>query len=130
MNIHELALKGYCCSQIMIMLGLGYLNQENKQMVDAAAGLCFGMRTEKTCGVLTGTVLMLAMIDQENALMNMIPEFIEWFEEEYSEKHGGINCADILQGRSITKAAKCPDIMERSFEKAKELLSYCGHEWE
>jgi len=130
MNIHELTMKGYCCSQIMIMLGLEYLDQKNEQMVDAAAGLCLGMRTEKTCGILTGTVLMLTLIDKENALLYMIPEFVEWFEDEYAQKYGGINCCDILEGQPITKAIKCPDIMEKSLEKAKELLSFYGHEWE
>ena len=122
MRIRELSLKGYCCSQIMVQLGLDYVGKENPDMIQAAAGLCKGIRSGKICGVLTGAAMMLTIIDSGNAAEYMIPELSEWFEETYTERFGGPDCNCIIGESPIQKGMRCTKIMEETYEKAMEIL--------
>jgi len=128
MRIHELSLKGYCCSQIMVQLGLDYVGKENPDMIEAVAGLCKGIHSGKICGVLTGAAMMLTIIDSRNAIEYMIPELSEWFTETYTEAFGGCDCSSIIGNSPILKGARCPQIMEETFEKVKEILNEYGKE--
>jgi hypothetical protein len=51
-DIFELKLHGYCCSQIIMELGLRKMEKENSDLIAAMAGLCNGLWQGKTCGLL------------------------------------------------------------------------------
>lgn len=74
----------------------------------------------KVCGVMTGAVIMLAMIDRDNAAQSTIPDLTEWFEEQYTERYGGSDCSDIIGANPLLKVERCPEIMRDTFEKARE----------
>ena len=62
LSILPLAQKGYCCSQIILLLGLEAQGAENPELIRAAAGLCHGIGgTRHTCGALTGASCLLAL---------------------------------------------------------------------
>jgi len=104
LEIMPLALKGYCCSQILGLLALDAQGGENPGFVRALGGLCHGMgQCGQTCGVLTGGCCVLSFylgkgadteIASEKADL-AVSEFVDWFKER-TNPFGGINCADIL----------------------------------
>ena len=53
-------LKGYCCSQIVADMALKRMGKENQDLVDAVAGLCFGLNDGRNCGALSAAMCMTA----------------------------------------------------------------------
>ena len=59
----------------------------------------------------------------------MLDSFVEWFEAEYTERYGGINCAEIVQDDMRNKMARCPTIVMESLQKLKEILAENNYEF-
>jgi hypothetical protein len=127
-GIYKLAAQGYCCSQIMVQMGLDARQDENPELMDAVAGLCGGLHVGLCCGTLTGAACLLSLHDKKNAATNMIPRLVEWFRATYVSSCGGINCEDIIDGNPQNKWERCPKIMEETYEKCRELLADFGYE--
>jgi len=121
-QIYDLAVKGYCCSQIMVKLGLDAMNRENEDLLAAMSGLCKGLFSELTCGTLTGAACLLSLYDKNEAAANMIPRLVEWFEISFSQLYGGINCKDIIGDDPMKRFERCPEIMQNTFEMCRDLL--------
>lgn len=132
--MYKLAIRGYCCSQILILMDLEERGLENIELVKSMAGLCVGTGgSGKTCGIVTGGACLFGIyggkgIPEENNnphLSKMILEYIEWFEEE----NGSVDCCDIV-GVDILEdiraekgyPVKCGNIMSKSYKKIKEIL--------
>ena len=81
-EIYRLAAQGYCCSQIMVQMGLDARQDENPELLDAVAGLCGGLRVGLCCGTLTGAACLLSLYDKKNAATIMIPRLVEWFKDD------------------------------------------------
>lgn len=113
-----------CCSEAMIRVGLKLRGEENEQFADAASALCSGLKNGALCGCLTGGAMMLAMFDKQ-ASTAMITELFCWFDEEYGDRYGSVNCEDILPDRSMMLSV-CPGIMKATAEKCAEILSDHG----
>lgn len=126
-EIRRLAAEGYCCSQILIQMGLDARGEENPELIDAVAGLCNGLHFGMTCGILTGAACLLSLYDKRNAAVEMIPRLVDWFEATYTQSCGGINCENILGDNPINRMERCPKMMEETFEKCRELLISFGH---
>jgi hypothetical protein len=124
----QLSLKGYCCSQIIVELGLAAINDENPQLIDAVRGLCSGLYSGMLCGTLTGACCLLSMIDAKDAEAHLIPRLVEWFEMTFTECYGGTSCKTILNDDPMNKYERCPKIMAQTYEKCRELLSEAGHQ--
>lgn len=124
-RLHELRAQGYCCTQIMVKLGLEAKGEENVQMVDTLAALCGGLHAGLLCGALSGAACLLFMFDKRNAVTKMIPELVDWFEETYAPVYGGTNCMDII-GEDKSRKLVCPNLIEATYEKAKEILIMYG----
>lgn len=130
MRMMELALQGFNCSQILMLLALEAQSKENPDIVRAMSGLLSGMGCGRTCGALTGGCCVLGLYAgkataEENAddrLQLMLSQFVEWFETEFTPLYGGINCADIVKDDARLRLFRCPDIVRRSFEKLTEIL--------
>jgi hypothetical protein len=127
-KIRSLAAQGYCCSQIMVQMGLDAKQEENPELLDAVAGLCNGLHFGLVCGILTGAACLLSMFDKKKAAATMIPRLVDWFETTYTQSCGGISCEEIINDNPMNKLERCPKMMEETFEKCRELLADSGYE--
>jgi hypothetical protein len=127
-EIRRLASQGYCCSQIMVQMGLDAKQEENPELVDAVAGLCNGLHSGLVCGILTGAACLLSLYDKKNAASDMIPRLVDWFETAYTQSCGGISCEEIIKDHPMNKLERCPKMMEETIEKCRELLADFGYE--
>jgi hypothetical protein len=128
LRLYQLRQQGFCCTQIMIALGLEARGETNGQMVDTLAALCGGLHKGLLCGALSGAACLLYLFDKENATREMIPELVDWFEETYTPEYGGINCYDIVADDIRKKSEICPQLIELTYLKAKEILNQYGHD--
>lgn len=135
-RVHELGNQGFCCSQILVIMGLEALNRENADLVRAMAGLCGGIEIGyKNCGALMGGMCLLSLyvgrgslLEREVRFGNMMQqELLEWFDENFTQVYGGINCGQILENNPINKIQKCPQVVVEVYLKVKEILESYGH---
>ena len=126
-QIFRLASEGYCCSQIMVQIGLEAKQEENPELLDAVAGLCNGIHWGLCCGILTGAACLLSLYDKKNAASFMIPMLVDWFETTYTQSYKGITCEDILDQNPMNRLNRCPKIMEETIIKCRELLAGYGY---
>jgi C_GCAxxG_C_C family probable redox protein len=130
-RMFELATQGFCCSQIILILGLDEQGKENPDLIKAMQGLCGGMgRSGKTCGALTGGVCLIALtvgkgtpIETGHPKINvMINELMEWFETT----HGSLDCEEILD-HSLDEGheypVQCGNTVSNTFSKVQEILA-------
>lgn len=130
-RVIDLAMKGYQCSQILMALALEAQGKENEDLVRAMSGLLGGMGAGRTCGALTGGCSVLGLyagwgVPDANAdelLYAMLNEFVEWFESEFKQRHGSIECAAIVQDDMRNKMTLCPRIVMESLTRLKEILA-------
>ncbi len=127
-KLRQLQAEGFCCTQVLVAMGLFLRNEKNDQMVQAVSGLCAGMGKGLCCGALTGAACMLCLFDADLAKKEMIPSLVEWFEDEYASRYGGTDCDDILQQDRANRAVRCPMLIENTYLAAKELLASFGFE--
>ena len=70
--------------------------------------------------------MMMALFEPEAAYSEMIPELADWFQENYGEIYGGSDCHSILGDNMANKALRCPQVVENTYRKARELLEDYG----
>ena len=119
-DLFELKLRGYCCSQIIMELGLRKLGKENPDLIKAMAGLCGGMRQGKTCGIVSAAICLLYLADSDEAAQDDAAGFWDWFEEAF----GDTECDALLENNPLNKTEKCPAMLEASFKKVCEILDW------
>jgi hypothetical protein len=127
-EVLRLSALGYCCSQIMVQMGLNAKQEENPELLDAVSGLCGGLHSGLCCGILTGAACLLALFDKNRAAEDLIPRLVEWFKASYTPPYGGISCNDIICGNRLNIPERCPKIMEETIERCRELLAEIGYE--
>lgn len=131
-RLFKLAAQGFCCSQIMIILGLEDEGKpDNPDLIKAMNGLCGGMgRSGGTCGALTGGVCLLGLAAGKGTAVEsahpemgkMIGELLQWFDEQYSSR----DCAGILDTTLDEGGAypvKCGNIVASTYTKVREILA-------
>lgn len=106
----ELKLKGYCCSQIIMEMGLRRLHKGNPDLVAAVRGLCNGVGQGSICGVLSAAICLFHLADPEHA-GDLSSDFSEWFLDSF----GHADCNDIVEGNPLKKVEKCPGIIDASY---------------
>lgn len=116
----EYKLKGYCCSQIVIDMGLKRMGKENQDLVDAMGGVCFGMNQGKNCGILIAAMCLLHLVDPKEADMVYCRDFFDWFEDAF----GAIDCDELLEGNPLNKVEKCPMMIQASMTELSEMLDW------
>lgn len=130
-RLFQLAAQGFCCSQIILILGLEDQEKENPDLIKAMSGLCGGIgRSGKTCGALTGGACLIGLNvgkgtpgEFSHPKINvMIIELLEWFEDA----HGSIECDGILD-HSLDEGheypVQCGNIVTATFSKVQEILA-------
>ncbi|WP_407310772.1 DVU_1555 family C-GCAxxG-C-C protein [Desulfosporosinus sp. SB140] len=134
-RMFQLAAQGFCCSQIILILGLDEQSKENPDLIKAMHGLCGGIgRSGKTCGALTGGACLIGLnagkgspSEFGHAKINlMIHELLEWFESV----HGCTDCDGIIN-QSLDEGneypVQCGNIVSATFSKVQEILEiYAG----
>ncbi|MBG0789885.1 MAG: C_GCAxxG_C_C family protein [Desulfovibrionaceae bacterium] len=131
LRMMELAGKGYCCSQIMVLLALDEMGRENPDMARAAAGLCIGLGDcSGPCGVYTGAALVLGlhagkgtdMEQTDDKLPLMLEELRDWFVAA-TEQYGGTTCGAILDGEcGQPDKARCGGLVADASAQVREIL--------
>lgn len=136
LRIFELSQQGFCCSQILLMMGLEARGEENPDLIRAMGGLCGGGGySGKNCGAFTGGLCLLSMYVgrgtiEENEVMfgnRMISQLVEWFETEIGSQYGGVDCVQILEENPLNKIDRCPDLIWRVYEQVRLILEEYGH---
>ena len=131
------AQKGYCCSQILLLLALESGGRSNPDLVRSMAGLCNGLGySGEMCGVLSGGACLMAFYagkgtdeEQQNEYLTlMISELVEWFREKIGGKYGGISCREILGENSTKKPDQniCGDILVETYVMTTAILESNG----
>jgi C_GCAxxG_C_C family probable redox protein len=135
----ELALRGFGCSQILVMMALEARGESSPELVRAVSGLHGGLGfSGKICGALTGGCCALGLYAGRGAvgevedarLALMVNELVEWFEGEYEPRYGGIDCADILQDDQRNRLTRCPEIVTAVLEEIAQILKANGYDLE
>ena len=116
-RILELKLQGYCCSQIIMQMGLEGLGRENEDLITAMEGLCGGMHRGSICGTLSAAVCLLYLVDKEKA-EDLSNQLFDWFEESF----GSADCHVIIGENPMNKALICGNIMENTYLKLLEMF--------
>jgi C_GCAxxG_C_C family probable redox protein len=133
LDVIRLEKKGYCCSQIMVLLMLKSRRSDNPDLIRAMAGLCNGVGySGEICGVLTGGVCLLSLCAAKGAddevqyerLPVILWELTDWFRKRTEGGYGGLNCDDIL-AKSPDKRA-CLALIVETYEKVRSLLESHG----
>jgi C_GCAxxG_C_C family probable redox protein len=137
-RVMDFAMKGYQCSQILMAMALEAQGKQNPDLVRAMSGLLGGMGCGKTCGALTGGCSVLGLhagwgtpdsIPDER-LAAMLTEFVEWFETEYTQRYGSIECKEIVGDDMRNKMTRCPRIVMESLARLKEILADYNYEFD
>jgi hypothetical protein len=117
-HINDLTLKGYCCSQLVVIIaGLEPLDEENDDLVRSQRGLCIGMYAKKACGALTGGVCALSLHLEGGTLSEACRDLAEWFESRF----GSVDCKALI-GDAGGPTMVCADIVRETCEKCLEML--------
>ena len=119
-RIQSLMMEGYCCSQIIFILGLEKMEKKNEDLVKAMAGLCKGMWLDKTCGTLSAAFCLLTLVDPVEAREKQIQELNQWFEETFVSSECGVL---IGEDPGLT-ATLCPEIVRATFDKVCEMTGW------
>jgi hypothetical protein len=120
-KLFELKCRGYCCSRIIMALGLDRLGRENPDLLAAMEAFCNGLNEGKICGTLAAAVSLLFVADAPAAKAELRETLMDWFYDRF----GGYDCDEIVQGNEMNKIAVCPGMIAETYEKVCELL-----EWE
>lgn len=119
-DIFTLKMNGYCCSQMVMELGLSSLGMENSQLVEAMAGLCDGAKCGRICGVVSAALCLMYVADGKAAESGLIEEYLDWFEESF----GALDCSDLVGDDPMAKLEKCPMFVESTLVKLEEMLEW------
>ncbi len=115
--------QGYCCSQIMVLLVLDFMDRKNEDLVHFAGGLCMGGGTEKgTCGILTAGMSILAMYARKETdrLVLMQESYLAFFQ---AQAGAGISCKDIAGDYyPAPHPIACGPLLSRSFSQIMTIL--------
>jgi len=128
----QLAGKGYCCSQMLMLLALELQGRENPELVRAMAGLCMGAANSGgLCGIFTGAACVLALYGAKGAdaekeadkLPLMLAEMSEWFGQNTCRLYGGSACTDIVgEEARRPNPDRCGRLLVDTWRRVLEIL--------
>ncbi len=128
-KLRELLQNKVCCSSALVEMGLCLKGEENRQLVQAARGLCGGLHEQILCGALSGAACMISLLVPGKDSPKMVSELVQWFRSTFGEAYGGIDCSQILGGEGRTKANTCPNLIEATYLQARAILEDSGFDF-
>lgn len=134
LDILPLAARGYCCSQILLLLALEAQGLEDRLAVRAVSGLCNGLgQSGACCGILTGGCCALALylgkgaddeLTQDRADL-IYAEYVEWFRNRVTPEYGDVTCDAILRGGK-PDASLCGGLLAEAWDRILNVLAENG----
>jgi hypothetical protein len=131
MDIMPLAARGYCCSQILVLLALEAQGLEDALAVRAASGLCNGLgQSGACCGILTGGCCALGLylgkgsdaeFTRDRADL-IYAEYVDWFRSRVVPEFGDVTCDAILKGGK-PDASLCGGLISDAWDQILNLLA-------
>ncbi|MDR0875675.1 MAG: C-GCAxxG-C-C family protein [Clostridiales Family XIII bacterium] len=126
-RIFDERLKGHCCSEQIMNLCLEDMGRDpeaSRDLVKAMGAFCGGLHVGLACGTLCAAlaVLWIAEDDPFTAHDKLGPEMMSWFKERF----GSWNCADLLEGDDTRRLTLCPEIVEDTYLKLRDMLEDIG----
>lgn len=129
----QLSHKGYCCSQILIILALENQGKVNPDLVRSMAGLGHGIGfSGELCGALSGAAGLIALYsakgtdeeEEDPRFQVMLSDMVEWFRQTVGGTYGGICCANILgdDPNMQPNVSRCGQIVGDTYGRAMEIL--------
>ncbi|MBN2038400.1 MAG: C_GCAxxG_C_C family protein [Spirochaetes bacterium] len=119
-KVRELSLERLCCAQIIMKIGLEFLNKENPDLITAMKGLCLGTHTQKQCGAFSAAACMLSLFAGDQSPL-LITELAEWFENKYQTA----TCSDIINADGY-EISICSCLTAETCQYSFELLEKHG----
>jgi hypothetical protein len=119
-RVLELSLEKYCCAQIIMKIGLEFLDRENPDLIKAMKGLCLGTHIQEQCGTFSAAACLLSLFAEERA-PDLIMKLAAWFEERFKTTC----CYDILSANN-DDLSKCGDLTAETCQHCFELLEKHG----
>lgn len=133
LRLIKLKKRGFCCAQILLILGLEAQGKTNPDLVRSMGGLCFGIAEGgEICGALSGGACLISLYagkggeeEQADARQEaMLAELAAWFRHQAEADYGGTRCGEIL-GR-FPDYGKCGQIVAETYGKCLEILNSHG----
>jgi hypothetical protein len=127
----ELSHQGFACAQIMMQLVLDAEDKENPDLIRSIAALNNGLRDNgQICGAFLGGACVISYYagqGEANELPDpdydeLVQELYQWFIAEVAGGQDLANCPAMLKNDDANKLIICPAAVERTFNKAIELL--------
>ncbi len=115
-RVQELSLKGLCCAQIVMAIGLEMREEENDSLVRAIAGACNGLCAESACGAFIAGACLLALYTDGD-----VSPFVRQLRQTFAAEFSSINCPDLVDMRQ-SDCEKCKEITIRICEICFEIL--------
>ncbi len=132
----------YNCSQSVLTAFAPELGLTVDQSLKVASAFGAGMgRQQHTCGAVTGALMVLglkygkALNDSDEKKLNTYAKTVALF-EAFKEKHGSINCRDLLGGLDMSKPSdkkriqsedlfntKCPFYVETAVCLVEQIIN-------
>lgn len=132
LRVMQLVAQGFCCSQVILILGLEVQGRENPELVRAVNGLCQGLGCrDEACGALSGGVCLLALHagkgtpgeERHDRYELLLGSLVDWFRETVRARYGGTRCDDIVgAGNPAPDPARCGPLVVQTYERAMALL--------
>ena len=140
LEILPLAKKGYCCSQILVLLALRAQGRENPELIRAMGALCrgfgaCGVQGCGTCGIIPGGACVLGLYfrkgqDNETQLDRADlaeTEYVEWFVKRATALCGGSTCEEILgEPGGRPNPDICGSLLAAAWAKLVEIVAAYG----
>jgi len=136
LTMMQLTAKGYCCSQILVVLALEAQGLENPELVRSAQGLCMGLGCGGgACGAMTGGALVVGLYAGKGEDMDephpelplMLSELVEWFSARVGGQYGGTNCSDVMgDDCGAPDPGRCGPIVSETFGAVMDILQAHG----
>jgi C_GCAxxG_C_C family probable redox protein len=129
LQLMKLKAKGFCCSQIMLILALEKQGKANPDLVKSVGGLCFGIHgSGEVCGVLPGGACLISLYagkgtaeeTADDQYVAMIMELTDWFHSTANKEFGGTRCEEVLG--NFPDRSMCGQIVADTYEKCMEIL--------
>jgi hypothetical protein len=127
-KLMKLKAKGFCCSQMILILALEAQGKTDADLVRSVGGLCFGINAGEVCGALSGGACLISLYagkggDEEapdDRYILMMGELVDWFKNAADNEYGGSRCDEILQ--RFPDRGICGRIVADTYEKCVDIL--------
>jgi hypothetical protein len=136
-RLAQLKKQGFCCSQMLLLMGLEDKGKTDRDLIRAVSGLASGLFSGEICGALTGGACLLGLYagrgsaedPEDHRLCIMVEELVTWFWREYGQSFGGIRCDDII-GEDSNACSRCGSLVLGTYGRIRSLLSEYGFDLE